>query len=792
MNSMISMNWVNDYISIQDEDLQELAVKITKAGVNVEKVITNHIAGLVIGEVVSCKRHPDSDHLNICMVNIGKEIVQIICGADNVRAGIKVIVATPGTVLPGNNEIKAGKIRGEVSNGMICALFELGLEEKTEENYNKGIHELPLDAPISEDPLKYMGLDDTVYELDVHKHRNNDCYYHLGFAYEIGTILNKKVTLPEDTITEIEDNIKDHFKLEVKTDKCNYYLSKMVTNVKIGESPEFIKRRLVSAGMRPINNVVDISNYVMLEYGQPLHFFDKDKLGDEILVRNATPEEKIITLDGKERILTEADIVITNGKNPVCIAGIMGGLNTDIDNNTKTILIESAIFDPVSIRTTAGRLNLRSEASIRYGKGLNYEYTEKALLRACHLLEKYANAKILSGTISHDKIDKSPKIVEFSETEINNLLGITISKEEMLQELERLDFKYTLNGDKIKCTIPNRRLDIDPNYNDIAEEIGRLYGYHNLKSTLPNVPIRQGKYIGDAKYRKKISKRLRSLGLNEVKTYTLVSPEMAKMFPYQKRENINLPNPMSIDKSVIRTTLIPSLINVYNYNKTRKVENICLYEIAKTYDNNYVEDSKICLLMKGEYLSSSWKKDNFIIDFYLIKGIIENILDYMGFKNRYDFQVDKIDDLHTGRSARIMLDREEIGIIGRVHPNITKDEVYVAELSLNKLIKTIKPIKYKEANKYPEIIKDVAFIVPMEVTCKEISEQIKKSGGRMLTNVSIFDVYYFDTNTKEKSLAYTLTFSDQTKTLTDEEVMQVFNKIITEVTTKCQARLNSI
>ena len=439
---MISLNWVKDYIDLDGMDLKELAVKVTKAGINVEKVITNKIDHLVIGEVLECVDHPDSDHLHVCQVNLGDETTQIVCGAPNVRAGLKVIVALPGAVLPGDFVIKASKIRGVESNGMICALYELGLEEENEENYNRGIEELSEDAPVGSDPLDYLGLDDTLYELDVHKHRNNDCYYHIGFAYEIAAILNKKVTLPEANFSEISDNINNHFSLSVETEKCPYYMAKMVTDVEIKESPDFIKKRLVAAGMRPINNVVDISNYVMLEYGQPMHFFDKDKLGNKIVVRDAYNNEEITTLDEKNRVLKSSDIVITDGKKSVCIAGVMGGLNTDVDNNTKTILIESAIFDATSIRYTAGHLNLRSEASIRYGKGLNYEYTEKAMMRACYLLEKYANAKILSGYVLHDKVDKTEKTVTFKAEDVNKLLGITISTDDMKVELERLDFNY--------------------------------------------------------------------------------------------------------------------------------------------------------------------------------------------------------------------------------------------------------------------------------------------------------------------------------------------------------------
>lgn len=787
---MISLEWVSDYIDISDQDLKELAVKITQSGINVEKVITNHIDNLVIGKVISCIDHPDSDHLHVCMVDVGKsEAIQIVCGAPNVREGLKVIVSLPGAVLPGNFEIKKGKIRGVESNGMICALYELGLEEKNDETYAKGIEELNSDAKVGEDPIKYLGLDDTLYELDIHKHRNNDCYYHIGFAYEIGAILNRRVVLPQDSFKEVNDSINNHFNLDVETEKCPYYTARMVRNIKIKESPDFIKRRLIRAGMRPINNVVDISNYVMLEYGQPLHFFDKKKLGDKVLVRDAKEGEKVITLDGKERILSSADIVITDGGKPVCVAGVMGGENTEVDDNTTDILIEAAIFDPVSIRYTAAKLDLRSEASIRYGKGLNFEYTDKALKRACHLLEKYADAEILTDIVKHDKVDKTIKTVEFSPDDINKLLGIKIDEEDMKVELGRLDFAYEYKDRKFTVTIPRRRLDIDTYVNDIAEEIGRLYGYQNLVSTLPVVPIRRGDYIGDVKYRKQVSKRLRRLGLNEAKTYTLISPDMAKLFDYEHKEKVILPNPMSIDKSVVRTSIIPSLLNVYDYNKKRKVKDILLYEVAKTYDKSYNEESKIAGLLSGNYISNGW---NFAkkVDFYVVKGIIEDLLDYMGFKNRYSFTAGGVDDLHPGISAKILLDKKEIGIIGRVHPKILKDEVYVFEISLQALMTEIKPLKYKEAPKYPSMEKDMAFILDKSIEAGKVIDIIKKAGGRILSDVTVFDVYEGENiDNSKKSIAFKLNFMDINRTLNEEEVMQSFKKIIEKVESEFQAKL---
>lgn len=787
---MISMNWVGDYVDIKNEDLKELAVKVTNYGMNVEKVITNKIDNLVIGQIKEVKKHPDSDHLNVCMVDIGSETVQIVCGASNVKEGLKVIVAKPGCVLPGNNEIKKGKIRGVESNGMICALFELGLEEKTEETYAKGIAELGSDATIGEDPIDYLGLEDTVYELDVHKHRNNDCYYHIGFAYIVASILNKKVKMPDLSFKEEKESVKDNFKLTVDTDNCPYYLAKLVRDVKIGESPDFIKKRLISAGMRPINNVVDISNYVMLEFGQPLHFFDKDRLGNNVLVRMAKDGEEITTLDKKQRTLTSNDIVITDGEKPVCIAGVMGGENTEVENDTKNILIESAIFNPYSIRNTAGRLNLRSEASIRYGKGLSYEYTNMAIKRACHLLEKYADGKVLSDTVIHDKIDKTQKIVTFKAFEVNKLLGIQISDDDMKLELEKLDFKYTYKDGVFKCTIPSRRGDIDPKVADIAEEIGMLYGYHNLKSTLPLVETKKGEYKGDVGLRKSISKKLRALGLNEVKTYTLVSKEMSEQFNYEHKENKYLPNPMSADKAVIRTSILPSLLNIYSYNKKRHVNDINIYEIAKTYDINYEEDSKIAILMSGNYVTNAWQNTSIKANFYLLKGIIENILDFLGFKNRYHFEVLNDDGFHPGISAKIILDKEEIGVIGKIHPSINKDDIYLAEVSMTKLNRNVKPLKFKAAPIYPEIVKDVAFIVSKEITSSDVEKVIKKAGGRLLTNIDVFDVYTGEkVKENEKQIAYKLTFNEGDRTLTDEEVMNVFNNIIKKVTETVPATL---
>ncbi|MBR3116759.1 MAG: phenylalanine--tRNA ligase subunit beta [Bacilli bacterium] len=788
---MISMNWVKDYIDIEDENLEELADKVTKAGINVEHVIKTNIDNVVIGEVKTCVDHPDSDHLHICEVNVGTDTRQIVCGAPNVKAGIKVIVALPGAKLPGG-EIKKGSIRGQESNGMICALCELGLEEDNEENYKKGIHVLPKDAPVGTDAFSYLGVGDTLYDLDIHKHKNNDCRYHIGFAYEIGTILGKKVKLPKANYSEIKDSIKDQFNLKVDTDKCTYYKAKMVTDLVMGESPDFIKNRLISAGMRPINNIVDISNYVMLEYGQPLHFFDKDKLGDKIVVRMAKDDEVVTTLDEQERNLTKEDIVITDGSKVVAIGGVMGALNTDVDENTKTVLIESAIFNATNIRKTARRLNLRSEASLRYEKGLNFEYTDAALDRACYLLEKYASGKVLSGKAEYDNEDKKLKKIEFTTDKVNSLLGIELTDKDVETELKKLDFEYEYKDGKFITTIPRRRLDIEETVNDITEEIGRLYGYHNINNTLPVLPTKEGKYEQSFGFKKTVSYRMRTLGLNETRTYSLVDKKDVDMF-YKDRDTVLIPDPMSSDRSALRKTMIPSLLEVVKYNKTRGLKDINIYETSKVFYGDFKEENHLGIALYGNYMFNQWQGIAIKNDFYVLKGIISNLLDYLGLKNRYSFVESTEESLHPGISADIYLDKKKVGFFGRIHPKVNKDEIYVLEVCIDDLDVKTKDLKFKAASKLPYIKKDVAFIMPKSMKNEDVVKEIKRAGSRLLTDIQVFDLYEgFNIGVNNKSIAYSLTFEDSTRTLTDEEVMEVFNNIIKEVETKLGIKLRNM
>ncbi|MBQ9011035.1 MAG: phenylalanine--tRNA ligase subunit beta, partial [Bacilli bacterium] len=547
--------------------------------------------------------------------------------------------------------------------------------------------------------------------------------------------------------------------------------------------------RLISGCMITIYNLVDISNYVMLEYGQPLHFFDKDKLGSKIVVKMAKEGEKVVTLDDKERILNKNDIVITDGTRVTAIAGVMGALNTDIDENTKTILIESAIFNAKSIRNTAKHLNLRSEASSRYEKGLNYEFTDAALDRACHLLEKYADGKVLKDYALYDKEDKKEKKIVFTTEKVNSLLGLELTDKDICTQLEKLDFKYTIKDNKFETIIPKRRLDIEENVNDIAEEIGRLYGYHNLKNTLPQLPTKPGKYDQIISFRKSISKRMRSLGLDETRTYTLVDPKSAKLYG-MNHTPIEVPNPMSRDRSFLRKSMIPSLLDVIKYNKSRGLKNINIYETGKVFFDDYKEENYLTIALYGEYLQNTWSGSSIKNDFYTIKGIAENLLNYLGLKNRYSFVKSDEENLHPGVSANIILDKKKVGYLGKIHPTLSKDDIYVLEVSIDALNIKTKNLKFKPASKKPAVKKDLAFIVSKETSNEDVEKLIKKAGGRLLKEITVFDVYTGENiRENEKSIAYSLVFEDITKTLTEEEVTEVFEKIITDVTSKINAKL---
>ena len=780
----LSRKFVEDYIEIP-VDTKTLAEDMTGIGNEYDscgKLLP--CSTLVIGEVVECKDHPDSDHLHVCKVNIGSEVLDIVCGAPNVRAGLKVIVATAGTELPGGT-IKKGMIRGCESNGMLCSIAELGLEHKflSEADIN-GIHELDKDAPIGEDAIKYLGLDDEVIDFELTSNRG-DLLSILGMAYEIGALYDKKVK--DIDLSYKEEKGKIDFDLKIDTGKCPLFLVKKVEGVTIKESPEFIKNRLIASGIRPINNVVDISNYVMLETGQPLHYYDSDRLGNKIVVRQAKDNEKLTTLDNEERILDSNDIVITNGKEAVGLAGVMGGLTTEIEEDTKNITIEAAIFDSTSIRKTSKKI-LRSEASNRFEKGLDPRKTYMAIERSCNLLEKYADAKIVSGMVEYNKLDVKDKEIEISVDKINKVLGMEIAKDEIINIFNKLGFSVKDNKDKLLVIVPTRRIDISIE-EDLIEEVGRIYGIDNIVGKKMNLAIKPGFVNKD---NRKIRNKLCDLGLCETLSYALTKESNVGIFTLDTFEKIKVLDPMSEDRNTLRYSLIPSLIDIYSYNKARGNRDVCIYEIGKGFgkvDGTYTEGNKLAILMTGVYnLGINDKK----VNFYTIKGVVEELLEYLGYKNRYSFIVkDLPNEVHPGQSASIILNNVNIGLIGKVHPSFMKDDVYVAEIDLEKLFSfRTKKMQYKEISKFPGIKKDVAFIVDKKINANEIEEAIKKAGGKLLTDIKVFDVYVGENvGEDEKSIAFSLNFEDPSKTLSDEEVMTVFNNIIEAVCKKLNAKV---
>lgn len=785
---IVSTKFLKDYVDI-DVDLKTLAEDMTKAGNEYDsatKLI--NATNLVIGEVLECKMHPDSDHLHVCQVNIGSKTTQIVCGAPNVRKGLKVIVALPGAELP-EKSIKAGVIRGQESNGMLCALSEIGIDNKFLKVEDKdGIHELPQDAPVGGDPVKYMQLDDEVIDFDLTPDRG-DLLSMLGMAYEIGAIYDKKVKDVDLTHGEKSKDIKDEFTIKVDTDNCSVLLVKKVENVQIKESPTFIKNRLIACGIRPINNVVDISNYVMLELGQPLHFYDADKLQNCLEVRMAKQDEKLTTLDGNERTLSTDDIVISNGKEAIGLAGVMGGLDTEITENTKNVIIESAIFNPARVRKTSQKI-LRSEASNRFEKGIDPNRTYMAIERACKLLEQYADATIESGMCKYDKTEKEEKVIDLKYKDVCDLLGTEISKEDIVDVFRKLDFKYIQNDESVTVTVPSRRLDISIK-EDLIEEVSRIYGVDNIEGILPVVNMKSGTYD---KTTRDIRAKMVSLGLNETLSYILIPQSEVHKYVADEFEELKLLDPLTPERDTLRYSVIPSMVRTYEYNKAHYNKDVSIFEIGKGFfkkGEQYGENQKLACLMTGEYYLGLGNKAN--VDFYIVKGIIEDLLDYLGYENRYSFILPKNipAEFHPGQTAEISVNADTVGIIGKLHPSICKEAVYVFEINLDKLLsKRVGNLKYKEISKFPNIKKDVAFVMNKDVQSKQIETTIKKAGGNLLTNIEVFDIYTGENvGENEKSIAYALTFNDSKKTLTDEEVNSIFEKIITTVESKCGVKL---
>jgi phenylalanyl-tRNA synthetase beta chain len=787
----ISLNWLKELVDINVTS-KELANNFNLHSAEVarlEKLVD--ASKLVIGYVKTCVEHPSSDHLHICEVETGTDNLQIICGAPNVASGQKVIVALEGAVLPGDFKIKKAKIRGVESNGMICSLDELGIERKY--HGEDGIHVLSDDAVVGDNPLSFMCLDDEVLELDITPNRS-DLLSMMGVAYDVKAILDTKIHFDEFEVAET--NHENPSQVFTETKGCKSYYARVVENVTIKESPTWLKSRLIAAGIRPINNVVDISNYVMLLFGQPLHTFDFKKITTKkIVVRDAFDKEKITTLDGKERILCDEDLVITDGLRAIALAGVMGGFDTEVTPATTTILIESATFDPIRVRKTSKRLDLRSEASIRFERGLDPARSKTACNAAASLLKELANGQISKGISFFDTHSYEKNRISISLKKIQDTTGYLYTNNEIESVLTRLSFKVSTSGNDFVVEVPSRRIDIISKQ-DLIEEIVRIHGYGNIPISYPITPT-TGELTAKQKARRVIKNTLLSMGMDETITYTLVSKEKATSFDKIDKSLIALFNPMSEERAYLRHSLLPSLLDVLLYNLSRKVENIQLFELGKGY--TYEEETEyISGVLTGDYQNSLWQGQKNPFDFYLLKGIMEALL---GSVNCDNYEIKKPDTdilfLHPGISAVLKSDNHEIGYFGRLHPELEQKlnlpNTFVFELNLDLLLNASKRnIHMETIPKYPSVSRDIAIVVDKSTIASEIIETIKVAGKKSLVSVHIFDVYQGGIiESQKKSIAINLVFQDQQKTLSTEEVDQFVERILKQLNLKLGATLRA-
>jgi|AntAceMinimDraft_18_1070375.scaffolds.fasta_scaffold01470_7 phenylalanyl-tRNA synthetase beta chain len=786
----VSMNWLKEYVDI-DDNYKIIEDSFNLMSQEVESIYKLVVANnLVVGHVLTCDKHPDADKLNITTVNVGKEQpLQIICGASNVEAGQKVIVALVGAVLPGEVKIKKAKIRGVDSYGMICSLDELGMKDFDPKE--TGIYVLDTKVEIGSDPLACLNLDDYVLDLDLTANRP-DLLSIEGVAYDVACMLNKDIMtrIHEYEIVKEVNNLK----VFTNTSKCDAYYGQIIRNVTVKESPNWMKARLIASGIRPINNIVDITNYVLIEYGQPMHAFDYDKLNsDTIMVRRAENDEILITLDEQERKLNEHDVVISNGTKVVALAGVMGGFETEVDSSTKTILLEAAIFDPISIRMTSKRLNLKSEASIRFEKGLDPNKVTKALNYATELFIELAGGEVYGKYSSFDNTDKEETEVVLTLEKLNQVCGYDFDINEVEGILDRLRFEYKFHGKKLKIQVPTRRLNVY-GYQDVIEEIVRIHGYDKIPATIPNTPT-SGYLTKKQKLRRQIREYFVSIGFDETVTYSLVTKEQVTQFDIEELSQIKILNPINNARRTMRHSLIPSLINVLQYNKKRKNNDVCLLEIGRQYTEES-ESELLSGLMYGVYFSNLWKGKKEVADFYLVKGIIEDLLEKLKI---IDYEIVKtkhnLDSMHPGIHAELYINNDYIGFLGKLHPELESknsiNKTFVFELSFDKLVTyNNTDIEMTEIPKFPSVKRDLALIIDKDIQVSNLVSEIKKSGKKQLKNVEIFDLYLGDNiGENKKSVALSLEFRSNEKTLETKEVDIAINRILKQLESKMDAKL---
>lgn len=800
----ISKKWLERYMDLGQRSMDEIATTVTNAGFEVEDIVPlSQGTNLVIGEVLTCKDHPDSDHLHITTVNTGDQVRPIVCGAPNVAAGQKVIVALPGAKLPGG-EIKSGKIRGEVSDGMICSLAELGVDKHTlSEAQLSGIEVLDQDAPVGHtDPLGYLGYDDTVLDIGLTPNRA-DCQAAWNMASETAAILNIPCQLPEVAgAADIASGVPTQLKIVSETEKCPHFYGKVVNSVTIKPSPKWMQELLRASGMNSINNVVDISNIVMLETGQPMHFYDKNALPHQEITVKDNLDTDYTTLDGETYHLQSGDVVITSNGQPIGIGGVMGGNDSKVEDNTQGIIIECASFDHVSIRNTARRLNLNTESSIRYQKGIEPLAAKKAIDRAVDLLIQYADAKDFEQTVEFGCDHYEEKTITCTVEQLNHRLGTDFAKEEIVDVFARLNLEPTVEGTTVTVKVPSTRQDLE-GMADLSEEVIRMIGYDRLPSTLPVMEMTEGKLNPQQRQRRFIQTFLCENGLQDAITYTLVSSTKKENAIFSTGDALELPTPLSEERRYLRTSILPSLLESAAYNHSRGNKGVNMFEISELTSTQGVIEH-LAIVLTGAMNETRWLKTSTPADFYTLKGLVETILERSGIsENRLFFKPNQKDTthFHPGRSAEVYIGKDLIGLMGEIHPLYANEvglkHAVMAELDLDQILETKKSkIRFTPVSKYPAVYRDLAFVVEKDLPASKIVEVIKRSGklGKesIVKNVDVFDVYQGEhVGEHEKSIALTMTFQSDVQTLDDKTITTIFNSIIDAIVNQCKATLRS-
>ena len=787
---LVSYKWLKELVDVTVLS-EELAEKMSTTGIEVEGVSSpaEGLSKIVVGEVISCEDVAET-HLHVCQVNVGEEALrQIVCGAPNVRAGIKVMVALPGARIADNYKIKKGKIRGLESLGMICSLGELGISDSVvPKEFSDGIQILPEEAVPGDSVFPYLDLDDEIIELSITPNRA-DALSMRGVAYEVAAIYDKSVHFKDFPLLETQEQAGEQLSVAIETDKAPFYAARILENVTIAPSPQWLQNLLMNAGIRPINNVVDVTNYILLYFGQPMHAFDLDTFeGNQIVVREACTGEKLVTLDDEERELETSDLVIAVADKPVALAGVMGGAATEISSQSRRVVLEAAVFDGTSIRKTSGRLNLRSESSSRFEKGINLATVTEALDAAASMIADLAGATVQAGIVSAGQVDTSDVEVVSTLSDVNRVLGTELTYTDIEDVFRRLGFGLTGDAEKFTVSVPRRRWDIHIEA-DLYEEIARIYGYDKLPATLPKGDGTAGQLTETQKLRRKVRTVAEGAGLTEVITYALTTPEKAVQFSTNPSNLTELMWPMTVDRSVLRQNMVAGILDTVAYNVARKNKDLALYEIGKVFEQTGnpqeelpTEINSFAFALTGLVTEKDFQTPAVPVDFFYAKGILEALFDRLGLKVEYT-ATQALAGMHPGRTATISLDGQVVGFVGQVHPVTAKDynipETYVAEINLTAIEQVMQPAKpFVEITKFPAVTRDIALLLKAEISHKEVVEAIETAGVKRLTDIKLFDVFSGEKlGLGMKSMAYTLTFQNPENTLEDEEVARYMEKI---------------